>query len=277
MTTIKRSSIFIIISSFLFIGCSSFFYYPTQIEYVNKDTLPAKPEEFSIPASDGHQIPVWYFKSAQKQTKGIIVHFHGNAQNLTSHFAFLHTAPLNGYDHLIFDYRGYGKSAGKPNPENTVADGMSVLRWIKNKYPKTPMIVLGQSLGSVISLKTIINLQKEFVPDVVVIDSGFSSYRSVARTVLSNHWITWLLQPIGWLVVDNSMAPTIEELPAVPLLVVHGTQDPVVAFQHGKKIFDKAKEPKTFWTIEGGKHTQFLFIEKYKTDFYKFLEDSIQK
>ncbi len=258
------------------LGCSSVFYYPDQVQYVDPEKLPIRPEDLEIPARDGHMIPAWYFKAKDGKSKGLIIQFHGNAQNLTSHFAFLSSAPHNGYDHLIFDYRGYGKSPGKPTPKNTVQDGMDVIRWAKANFPDLPIIVFGQSLGGAVSLKALIELRDEFKADAIVIDSGFSSYRSVARSVLANHWLTWLLQPIGWLIVDNSMGPgkDISKLEPTPFLVVHGTKDPIVAFSHGQGIYELAPEPKEFWAIENAVHTEFMFRPPYQKKFYEYLDSN---
>lgn len=257
-------------------SCSSMFYHPDQVVYVNTDNLKIAPENLSIPATDGTPVSAWHFKTPLKK-KGIIVHFHGNAQNMTSHFAFLSSAPFQGYDHLIFDYRGYGKTPGKPTPKNTVSDSKDVLMWVQKTFPKTPIIVFGQSLGGAIALKALIELREEFNPHAIIIDSSFISYRSVARTVLNSHWITWPLQPLGWLLVDNSMAPgkEISNLPSTPFLIVHGKNDPVVSYVHGEQIYSLAPSPKDFWLIDGGRHTDFMFRLDFRKRFYEFLDQSL--
>jgi fermentation-respiration switch protein FrsA (DUF1100 family) len=269
----SASVIFIIFSGFFCTSCSSVFYYPDHVQYVDVDKLPIHPELLHIPAKDGHPIPAWYFKTNQKKRLGLIVQFHGNAQNMTSHFMFLSSAPFRGYDHLIFDYRGYGGSEGRPTPKNTVSDGMDVLRWCKEHFPKSRLIVFGQSLGGAVAMKALINLKGELKPDAVVIDSSFLSYRSEARTLLAEHWLTWLLQPIGWLVVDNSQGPgkEISTLAPLPFLVVHGDDDHVVSFSHGEKVFRAAPEPKTFWRVSGGRHTDFMLRKEFVDRFYAYL------
>lgn len=266
-----------ITSSSLLLGCSSLFYYPDRIQYVDTAKLAVQPELLRIPARDGHAIPAWHFKSLKGKPKALIIQYHGNAQNMTSHFVFLASAPAQGYDHLIFDYRGYGLSEGSPTPENTVSDGMDVLMWARKTFPETKIVVFGQSLGGAIALKSLIELKGKFKADVIVIDSSFSSYRSVARTALAKNWITWFLQPVGWLIVDNSMAPgkDISTLEPTPFLVVHGTHDPVVDFSHGERIFDLAPLPKDFWEIKQGGHTDFMFRPDIRKQFYEYLEANL--
>tara|TARA_B100001248_G_scaffold262317_1_gene257504 strand:- start:2796 stop:3599 length:804 start_codon:yes stop_codon:yes gene_type:complete len=255
-------------------GCSSVFYQPNPILYVNPSKLPIVPEELDIPARDGHQIPAWYFKSPEKKSKGILIHFHGNAQNMSTHFMFLASAPTHGYDHLIFDYRGYGKSKGIPNPKNTVEDGVDVLKWVKKRFPDLPRIVFAQSLGGAVALKALSEAPTEVLPDALVIDSSFVSYRSAARYILGGHALTWLLQPLGWLIVDNSMAPDgqLKNLPSIPTLVIHGTDDSVISYSQGKKVFQQAPRPTQFWKVPQGRHTEFMARKKFRTEFYAFLD-----
>lgn len=259
-------------------ACSSVFYHPDRLLYADVSKLPITPQSLTITARDGHQIPAWFFKSPQKKAKALLVQFHGNAQNLSSHFAFLISAPSRGYDHLIFDYRGYGTSEGQPTPQNTVADGQDVLKWARQNHPDTPIVVVAQSIGSAIALKALIDMKNEFKADAIVIDSGFSNYRSVARSILAKSWITWLFQPMGWLIVDNSMAPgdDISQLEPRPFLVVHGTHDPVIDLKHGEKVYQMAPEPKQLWKIQNGGHIDFLYRPAYVEKFYEYLDQIFQ-
>ncbi|MEO0335657.1 MAG: CocE/NonD family hydrolase, partial [Pseudomonadota bacterium] len=119
----------VLLSASLISGCSSFYYHPTKYKYVDVTKMKSEPENIFISAKDGHKIHGWLRKTSQEKPKGVIVQFHGNAQNLTSHFLYLFPAPERGYHHIIFDYRGYGRSEGSADPENTVSDGKAVLRW----------------------------------------------------------------------------------------------------------------------------------------------------
>lgn len=223
----------------------------------------------------------WYFKTKNKTPKGFIVHFHGNAQNVSTHFSYLWQATEVGYDYFVFDYRGFGKSQGAPTPKGVVMDGLKALEWSTEKMKErkiTSLVMFCQSLGGAICMRSLAS-RPDLNPDALVIDSSFSSYRSVARTVAQSSWILWLLQPVAWLIVDNSEAPQ-EQLPtlrAKNFLVVHGDADQVVNYRHGKKIFNLLPEPKEFWSIPSGTHTDFLFVDqwKYRIQFYAWLEKKL--
>jgi uncharacterized protein len=254
-------------------GCSSVFYYPDNFLYVERAKLPVQPEDVYFTAADGTKLHGWFFP-AQGKPLGKIVHFHGNAQNLTAHFLFLRHAPGQGFHHFIFDYRGYGQSEGKTEPAGLIQDGKAAMRWIRARDPDLPLIVFGQSLGGAVALKTLIEMKGEVPVRMVAVDSTFASYRSEARKVMTGHWLTWLFSPLAWLIVDNSQGPgrAVSEISPVPLLVVHGDRDRTVHYSLGKAVFEYAKEPKEFWTVPGGRHTEFLWREGLEKKFFERLK-----
>lgn len=260
-------------------GCSSIYYFPTKnIYYVAPQKINPAPEIVSFTSTDGTKLEAWYFKTTHKKPKGFIIHFHGNAQNVSTHFTYLWKVGEVGYDYFVFDYRGFGKSEGTPTPAGVVQDGLAALKWSQAKMKErgiSSLTVFCQSLGGAICAKTL-SLVPEFPVDNVVIDSSFPSYRSVARSVAQSNWLLWVLQPVAWLIADNSQSPqdVFGDLKAKRFLVVHGDNDNVVSFRHGEKIFSLLPEPKEFWRISNGQHTDFLFIDegKYRIKFYAWLD-----
>lgn len=230
------------------------------------------PEDNEIEVAPQTKVHGWYLKS--KKPKGVIVFFHGNAQNLTSHYASLVWILKEGYDFFIWDYRGYGKSQGTPNPQNTVEDGKAIIKYIYQKNPKLPLFVFAQSLGGVIAMKSVIDLKGEVPIKSLIVDSTFQSYKSVGQNILSKHWLTWLFQHSSYLVLSDKYAAKghVYEISPIPLLVIHGTQDQIINYKFGKEIFDNAKEPKEFWTIEGGRHIDSFWGAKSEDTRKKFLE-----
>lgn len=258
-------------------GCSSLLYYPTPHEHVDRAKMPIKPEDVFFQSEDGTKLHGWYFHTSRpQQAKGVILFFHGNAQNLSTHFYMLYSAPVHGYDYLIFDYRGYGKSAGKPTPEGTVQDGRAALRWLKEHKPTLPIAIFGQSLGGAIAMRVALDMKTEVPFRLVVVDSTFSSYRAVGRAVLAKHWLTWIFQPLGWLLLSDGEAPEkdLKNLPPIPLIVIHGDRDAVVPYHLGERVFKNAAEPKQFWHVPGGQHTDFMWAEggKFAKLFYEQLD-----
>ncbi len=266
------------VSALLFLtACSSVFYYPTPFPPIDYSKTSLKVEVITFESEDGTKLNAWYVPAKGKAI-GKIIHFHGNAQNLANHSVFLRNAPNQGFDYFIFDYRGYGNSEGTPTPKGLIKDGKAAMRWVAKKRPDLPLIVMGQSLGGAVAMSTLLELNGEVPVKLIVIDSSFSSYRSAARNIMMNNWITWPFHPLAWLIIDNSTAPgdKIKNLSPVPVLVVHGDKDQVVAYRFGEEIYKNLKEPKEFWHISGGYHTDFLYRSDWEAKFYSYLKGKLK-
>lgn len=239
-------------------GCGQLFFQPTREEEVRPELFGFHPERVTFPSLDGTLLSGWYFKS--RHPKGLIVFFHGNAENISTHFVSLAWILDQGYDYFIFDYRGYGASQGEPSRAGAVADGKAAIWWAYLRRPDLPLVVLGQSLGGAIAQEALLELGRVPPVRLLVLDSTFSSYRDAARSVLSRHWLTWWLQPAVPLLIDDEQAPLgrIAELAPMPILIIHGDQDEIIDYALGQRLYESAREPKEFWTVPGGGHIESL-------------------
>lgn len=255
------------------VGCSSLFYFPSQIEYSSPDKVNLKFEEVWFHSEYGDKIHAWWIPASTPKSLGTIVFFHGNAENMTSHFMNLAWIPEAGYNYFIFDYPGYGKSEGNPTPKTTVLSGNAAVKWVKKNKDQRPLIVYGQSLGGIVALKTVIDSKEEVPYRAVIADSAFSSYQRVAQVKLSNHWSTWLLQHTVYLGVSDRYAPDdhLHKISPIPFLVIHGQKDLTVDPENGEYIYKQAKEPKEIWRIPDGLHND-TFYRHDKVYRQKFLD-----
>jgi fermentation-respiration switch protein FrsA (DUF1100 family) len=270
-------------------------YAPDANRYSEPHSLKLDYDDITIPSyagSDPHLEPrtlhAWYFKENKLPSpKGLILFFHGNGQNRSSHFIALAWMLDKGYDYCIFDYQGYAGSEGTPNQENTVNDGVAALKWLFDtakdpRYKNTPLFVFAQSLGGAVALRSLEEYsarEKAPIPSSlkwVILDSTFLSYKEAAKSVLSQHWLTYLFQPLGSLLISDDWAPQskLDQLPAANYLVIHGDKDQIIDFSLGKQLFEKLPEPKFWMPIAGGQHINGFFIKNgfYREPFLKMIE-----
>ena len=160
----------------------------------------------------------------------------------------------NGYDVFIFDYRGYGKSEGHASLKGVHIDAGSALETLFSlTYTnKKRIIVFGQSLGGAIAVYTVANSPHKNAVDALILDSAFSGYRTIAREKLAAVVITWPFQyPLSFLVSDYySPVRWIKKVNPVPVLLLHGDKDTVVAVHHSRIIYNEALPPKELWVLE---------------------------
>jgi len=232
----------------------SHFYHPDNRAYANPTENGYTYEDIQFPSADGTRLSGWFIPAKDKAI-GTVIHFHGNAQNMSAHYSFVSWLPANGFNLFVFDYRGYGKSEGQPSRKGVYEDSVAALEYIKSRtdIDQEKIIVFGQSLGGA---NAVCVLGKNKFDGIVgiAIESAFSSYKSIAMDHVR------LLKPFAYFLIGNKLSPKkhVGDISPTPLLIIHGTNDEVVSYKHARKLFEKAKEPKQLWTIEKGGHIAAL-------------------
>jgi uncharacterized protein len=201
---------------------------------------PAVPyEELTIGRLHGWWVP------ATAPSIGQVLLFHGNAGNIgdrVPHVALLSEA---GFDVLAFDYRGYGRSTGRASERGTYEDARAAHDALIGRNP-TRTIYLGESLGGAVALE----LATERPPAGLILQSAFTSVRAMAR--LHYPFIPRALVPDAYPSLD-----LIRGLRA-PLLVLHGSDDPIVPLMEGEALYEAAPEPKRLEVFPGVGHNDVL-------------------
>jgi len=271
--------IFIIISSFLASSCTHLFYHPDKFLYTTPEVEELKKQSLYFENEQGLKLHSWYIPPKENTGhKGLILFFHGNAQNLSSHFKSLSWLCHRGYGLLIFDYQGYGLSEGSPSPKALSYDSVAALKFsqkIKAKHKFSKLILYGQSLGGAVLLKGLDLMQNQIAADLVVLDSTFSNYEKLTFDIMSNSVLLFIFSPLAYLLISDE-GNVDSYLPRFnyPSLVVHGRYDQVVPFEHGKRVFDMlGTKKKEFWEIPHGLHTDMFFRHDgvYRKKFLKKL------
>ncbi len=242
------------IVAFAALGCNSVFYQGDRETW-------RPPENFNIPctreritSADGTGILTMFCPTPRRDVnKGIIIQFHGNAQNMNAHYQFLAWMLGEGYSLATFDYRGYGESDGLSERDGVHEDAIAYIRYLRTRYPKERRIFYGQSLGGAVLMGALADegLSND---EIYVLEGTFGSYRRAARTALAGKWFLWPLQWLAWvLVTDNHAAEgRLAVFHPHRVLLIHGSDDPVVPLLHGKRIAEEMQKP--LWIINGGKH-----------------------
>ena len=106
----------------LFMGCTTIIYQPDHYLHAHPHDYGIEYSEFIVPSFDGTRLVAWNLRSKSADPENLVLMFHGNAENMTSHFQTLAWLTDQKSDILIFDYRGYGLSAGAPYPRGVFED-----------------------------------------------------------------------------------------------------------------------------------------------------------
>jgi alpha-beta hydrolase superfamily lysophospholipase len=257
-------------------GCNHLFYQPDSIEYLRTEDLKYRSKRLSI-NYENISLGAWRIFTNEKP-RALVLQAHGNAQNLTAHVGMLGYFAANGFDLLGFDYQGYGVSSGEPTREGTIADTKAAIIYAASQSPRLPLIVLGQSLGGAVAVAAMQDLEVQKLVSLLVLDSTFAGYRSIARRKLNDIWLTWLFQYPLSLLISSAKSP-VDFAPVIstPILQVHAKEDPVVPIVEGRELYDafSASRDKRWVEFEGESHIEGFAkpIPEVEKAFQTFLSD----
>jgi Prolyl oligopeptidase family. len=251
-------------------GCvQSAFYHPDRVLYDTPARLGLEYEQVTFASKDGTRLVGWFIPARgyadPKRAKGTVVHFHGNAQNMSAHWQFVDWLPQRGFNLFVFDYRGYGASQGSPEPKGVFEDSIAALDYVRARPDVDPqcLLALGQSLGGTNAIAAVGSGNRAGVR-AIAIESTFFSYSAIASEKLIG---------AGSLVDDTYSADRfVGALAPMPLLLLHGTADAVIPYSHSERLFAKAGEPKRLVKIEGGAHTE-AFTPRFGAVYRELLID----
>jgi len=259
-------------------GCSGLFFHPSRDMQEGPAVKQFNHRDVVFPSSDGIPLHGWYFPA--ENARGSILVLHGNAQNLSTHVNSVLWLVKEGFNIFIIDYRGYGWSGGETDLAGAHRDADAALEKLFSLPETDPdrVVVLGQSLGGSIATYTVVHSRHKDRIRALVIDSAFSSYRRIAREKLDSFWLTWPFQyPLSWTVNDSYSAEKwIGQASPMPVLILHGLDDPVVPVHHGRMLSEATRQPKEFWLTARPGHVQSFGEEAVRKNFVDYLSNVLR-
>ncbi len=230
-------------------GLERFFvYFPTREITVTPAAAGLSFKDLTITTDDNVRLNGWYVPNPA--ARWTVVVFHGNAGNISHRVEWiqlLHSLPASV---LIVDYRGYGKSEGRPHEQGLYRDAQATYRWWSEnrKSANGRIALIGESLGGAVA----VDLASRVPVDALVLQSTFSSAWDMAKTLFP----IGLLQPLAGVHFDSvAKIRTIR----CPKLIIHGDRDDIVPFRLGRKLFEAAAPPKEFYTVTGAAHNDLIW------------------
>jgi len=238
--------------------CALLFLFQRQLLYLPGPPPAATPadvglafDELRLTTADGEELHAWRVHAlpspredgAADEPRGLVLYAHGNAGSIEHRLAPARALAAMGVDVLLFDYRGYGASTGRPSEEGTYLDAEAVHDWAVTDggYAPGRIVGFGESLGGAV----VVELARRRALAGLVLESSFTSVPDRASELYP-----WL--PVRWLARDAYAS--IDKLGALelPILVLHGRADEVVPFAHGERLHAAAGARSRFVELSGG-------------------------
>jgi fermentation-respiration switch protein FrsA (DUF1100 family) len=209
-------------------------------------------EDAWFTAADGTKIHGWYVPHAQP--RAVVLFCHGNGGNITHRSEAIRALHDRvGCSVLAFDYRGYGKSEGKPDERGVLADARAARTWLAQKagVAEDRIVLMGESLGGAVAVDLAVDGAR-----ALILESTFSSLADVAA-----HHYPWL--PVRLLMRTRFDSAAKIASYHGPLYQSHGDHDSIIPLTLARRLFDAANEPKQFQLFEGADHNDLRMPQYY--------------
>jgi len=242
--------VYLVLCVVLYFIQSRLVYYPDHDVSPTPKVLQLAFEDLLLTASDGVRIHAWYVPAEGAELT--VLFCHGNAGNISGRLHTIHLLHELGANVLIFDYRGYGRSEGKPSEAGTYLDAEAAWTHLVTRRLAAPerIVIHGRSLGGAIAA----HLARQHTPGGLILESTFSSLPDMGQKLYPMFPVRWLCK------FDYATAEYVRSA-GCPVLVIHSGDDDIVPFDQGRKVFAAAAEPKRFVRIHGSHNTGLLESE----------------
>ena len=219
-----------------------FFYLPERLPANFAFAYPDLEEERWWTTEDGVRIHGLYFRTPRPR-RGAVLYLHGNAGSLRGWAGERHPLTRRGYDVLMIDYRGYGKSEGTPSEAGLYADARAAYAWLRERFAPHEIVIYGRSLGSGPATQ----LATEVDARHLILETPFYSLESVARSKVA--WL-WLPFAFSHRYENGRKIPELQ----MPVDIFHGTADRVVPYANAVRLRPLVPAA-SFTTVPGGGHS----------------------
>ncbi|MFH1691045.1 MAG: alpha/beta hydrolase [Candidatus Omnitrophota bacterium] len=236
-------------------------YYPAKQIAATPQSIGLDYQDLTFETGDHEKINAWFIPV--DKTAPVVYFLHGNAGNIgdrLSKISFFHSLGISVF---VIDYRGYGKSTGRPSERGIYADALAGYRYLIDilKVPDDRIILYGESLGGAVA----IDLAAQVPIGGLVVEGSFTCAADMAKKI-------YPFLPVFLVASKYDSYAKVAQIKA-PKLFIHSSQDEIVPFVLGRKLFDRAVAPKEFFQAQGG-HNDCFFVqsEQIKMSIVKFLE-----
>lgn len=273
LTVTVMAAVYGLLTLLLYLFQSRLVYYPDVGRGIvaTPDSIGLVYEELWIAGADGATMHAWFVPAPDLvNARGIVLYLHGNAGNMSHRLDALDIFNAAGLSTLIFDYRGYGQSAGQPSEQNTYEDAEAAWRYLVEQRGFAPerIVVFGESLGGAVAAWLAARTQPR--PGALMLGSAFTSMPALAGE-LYPVFPSKLLARFDY----NTLA----SLDAVtsPVLIAHSPEDRITPFAHGQRLFERASEPRQFLELAGSHGDIFsMNRERWLKTLTVFLDQHLQ-
>lgn len=231
-----------------------------KFHYENQDT-----KEYNLETRDGAVLNGLLFKP-KMESKGVVLYLKGNSKSIKGWGKFAVDFTRHGYNVLMVDYRGFGKSTGRRSQKAIKRDLQVIYNKLKEKTTEDRIVLYGRSLGSGFAAK----LASMNHPKMLILDAPYYSLTKVTARYAPFMPLSLLLKyPL----------PTYKWLKYVqcPIHIIHGTNDKLIPYKTSVKLSKVNPKLTKLYTVIGGGHKNLNNFESYHEMIHDILNNTQEK
>ena len=214
----------------------------------NPSTFSVRPQDVEFRTDDGVRLHGWWFQASDSRAP-LIIWFHGNAGNITERAPMAAELARHGIAVFLFDWRGYGRSDGRPSESGLFRDAIAAYDFARTRT-QTPIVVYGESLGGPYAAY----IARHRPVSAVIIENSIPSLTAIGNAL-------YRPLPLGWFALGAMTTTRWLNEAGRPVLVMHGKHDQVIPFALGMQLYDGLRVPKELLISETAGHCEFATCE----------------
>ncbi len=238
---------YILLCLILYLLQSRLVFFPDKQLAITPAALDLPYQNVTFQTSDAVVLHGWFIP--QEGSDAAVLFCHGNAGNISHRLESVRVFHDLGLNVFIFDYRGYGNSAGTIDEPGSYRDARAAWDYLAARHDIDParIIIFGRSLGSAVAAE----LARHAPAAGIILESGFTSIPDLGQAL-------YPFLPVRWLSRIKYPTKTYLQEISRPKLIIHSRDDEIIPFSHGRKNFETAPDPKSFLEISGGHNDGFM-------------------
>jgi len=252
---------YVALCAVFYFGQDYFFFRPERLPkwFMYKYPFPFTEVDFEM--EDGGSVNALHFRVPN--SKGIVFYIKGNSRSIKGWGKFAKDFVGKGYDFLILDFRGFGKSRGRRTEEILFSDLQQVYKWLAGQYEEEQIVLYGRSLGSGLAAR----IASWNSPRLLILDSPYYSF-------LYHIMRYGFLLPMRWLLRYHIRTDRFIKKVQCPIFILHGTRDRLIPFRQSEMLRDLAPDKITLFPIDGAGHNNLPDFPEYHDLLYDILHET---
>lgn len=243
-------------------------YFPLKEIEFTPDDFGLRYEDIYFMTKDKVKLNGWFIKA--KDSRATLIYCHGNAGNISHRLEIIELFNKLNLNVFIFDYRGYGRSKGRPSENGLYLDAEAAYDYLMGRedISKDKIIVFGESIGANVA----IDLASKKNLALLISYGGFTSAYDMGKRIFP------FLPLFKQIVTVKFDAENLIRDIKIPKLIIHSMDDEIVPFELGKKLFKVAAEPKEFYCMCRGHNEAILLAkEEFSSNIDSFLKKYLER